>query len=199
MKYSVCIHCCSAALFLSSLFVSLIEGQIITAVQSGAWNSHATWQDGRLPETNATMVIPKDIVVSLNDFTCLNVSLLSIQVHGHFRIGSLSVESFRSRFLVNLMIFSGAILEDLTVNHSWSLSANSIISIYPNATFRSKQSTRIFSLATSQSTLLRSSINGPFTLTIDLQGRIETYSGRLLLCRPTLDYVSMSIYNVIDI
>ena len=76
------------------------------------------------------------------------------------------------------MIFSGAILEDLTSTHLWSLSPNSILSLYPNASFRSTQPTRISSIRTGQNVILNATINGPFTLTVDLQGRIETYSGQ---------------------
>lgn len=150
---------------------------MITAVQSGNWNSNDTWNGGLPLQTNTTVIIPRNIVVTLDGSNSLNVNLLSIQVHGQFRIGSPSIDSFRFSFLANLMIFSGAILEDLTSTHLWSLSPNSILSLYPNASFRSTQPTRIISILTRQNTTLNATINGPFTLTIDLQGWVETYPG----------------------
>ncbi|CAF4738192.1 unnamed protein product, partial [Rotaria sp. Silwood2] len=67
-------------------------------------------------------------------------------------------------------------LEDLTSNHTWFILSNSIITIYRNASFYSSQSTKIISTSSNSTLILSSTIYGPYTLTVDLQGTIQNYS-----------------------
>ena len=79
------------------------------------------------------------------------------------------------------MVFNGGILEDLTSNHTWFVLPNTIITIYKNASFNSAQSTRIVSNSNNSYQSSSSIINGPFTITVDLQGIIQSYSCKLNL------------------
>ena len=161
---------------IDGLLATLSSGQISTAVRSLNWNLNETWSEDLLPGTNATVIIPRNVTVSLNDVSTFNVNLLSIQVSGYLKIGSPSIRIFGE-------------FDDLFGRDSRRFdfqsclisSPNSIISIYPNASFHSTQSTQIVSIVTRQNTALHLNINGPFTLTIDLQGRMETYAGRCCL------------------
>ncbi len=93
------------------------------------------------------MIIPSGITVYISDESYVNISIQSIKVYGKLQIGSPNVSSLKSSFKfsypINLMIFNGGILEDLTSNHTWSVLPNTIITIYKNASFYSSQSTKI--------------------------------------------------------
>ena len=116
----------------------------------------------------------------INDETNLNVNVQSIRIHGKLQIGSSKI-SFRFSNRINLMVFDGGMLEVLTSNHTWFVLPNSIITIYKNALLNSAQSTKFVSNSNSSYQALSSTINGPFTITVDLQGVIQNYSGKLNL------------------
>ncbi|CAF1167277.1 unnamed protein product [Rotaria sordida] len=164
-------------LFVSTATQLLPNSSIVTANQSGDFNSLNTWTNNIRPQDNSTVIIPANITVYISDESYLNMNIQSLRIYGKLQIGSPNISSltssFRFSYSINIMIFDGGLLEDLTSNHTWFILPNSIISIYRNASFYSLQSTKIISNNSNQ--ILNSTINGPYTLTVDLQGRIQNY------------------------
>ncbi|CAF4241286.1 unnamed protein product, partial [Rotaria sp. Silwood2] len=159
---------------------SLTDSNIIIANQSGDFNSINTWSNNIRPQNNSTVIIPSNITVYISNESYLNVNIQSFKIYGKLQIGSPNISflttSFKFSYSINIMIFNGGLLEDLTSNHTWFILSNSIITIYRNASFYSSQSTKIISTSTNSTLILSSTIYGPYTLTVDLQGTIQNYS-----------------------
>lgn len=78
------------------LFSTLLtaDGATITAVQNnGDWNSASTWNLGRIPKSNDTIIIPKYFTVIVTSWNILNG--VQIKVYGtlHLQSGKLSLYS----------------------------------------------------------------------------------------------------------
>src|SRR5688572_5296990 len=89
---------------LSTLFTA--DGATITAVQNnGAWNSASTWDLGRIPKSNDTIVIPKYFTVVVSDWKILNG--VQIKVYGTLNLqsGRLSLYSTSE-----VIIYKGGII-----------------------------------------------------------------------------------------
>ena len=125
------------------------------------------------------VIIPKNVTVNITDESIGTINIQSLRVYGILEIGPL-INSSSTAFLfehpTNIMIFAGGILEDLTKNHLWSVSTNTIITIYNGGSFNFPQPiTFISNLNNSKNETFNSSLNGPYTITVDLQGKLETY------------------------
>jgi hypothetical protein len=160
----------------------------ITAAQSGDFYSSSTWDGSILPRNGSTVIIPHNVTVYIRSPMGLTINILSMRVHGTLQIGSpinSSLTTFTFQYPTNVMIFSGGVLQDLTSTHRWFVSSNTIITIYNDGSFTSSQPTTLISNFNNSTETFNSSINGPYTITIDLQGKIQNYS-----CKRTLNVSS---------
>ena len=146
----------------------------ITAIQSGDFNSLSTWEGGVVPGNGSNVIIPKNVTVYISDQVDFMAQLLAVRVYGRFQIGSWATFTFS--YPMNIMIFKGGILEDFTASHRWFVSSNSIITIYNGGSFISSQVTTIVSSLNNSTGVLNSTTYGPYTMTVDLQGAIQSYS-----------------------
>lgn len=139
----------------------------------------STWGGSVVPGDGSTVIIPSNITLYISDQSSLMVNILSLRIYGKLQIGSPNnspLTTFTFQYPINIMIFNGGILEDLTSTHLWFVSSNTIITIYNGSSFISSQSTTLIYSSNNSSTTLNSPIYGPYTITIDLQGIIQSYS-----------------------
>jgi hypothetical protein len=117
-----------------------------------------------MPRNDSTVIIPHNMTVYINSEPGLTINIRSVKVYGTFQ------------YPTNMMIFSGGVLQDLTSTHQWFVSSNTIITIYNDGSFISSQPTKLISNFNNSTETFNSSISGPYTITIDLQGKIQNYS-----------------------
>ncbi|CAF4203673.1 unnamed protein product [Rotaria magnacalcarata] len=140
-----------------------------------------------------TVIIPHNVTVYISSQTGLTINILSMRVYGTLQIGSSinsSLTTFTFQYPVNMMIFKGGVLQDLTLHHRWSVSSNTIITIYYGGSFISSQPTTLISNTNNSTATFNSSISGPYTITVDLQGKIQNYS-----CKRNLSFSLKSEVN----
>ncbi|CAF3699073.1 unnamed protein product [Rotaria socialis] len=177
-------------IFLLCFVVLLTEIKSLTIIanQSGDFNCLNTWSNNIQTGNDSTVIIPSDISVYISNESHLNMSIQSLKIYGNLQIGSPyssnSIKSFKFSYPINIMVFNGGLLEELTSNLSWFLLSNSIITIYPNTSFYSSQLTKIVSNSNDSNQILSNNIQSPFTVTVDRQGTIENYS-----CKLTITFV----------
>lgn len=88
----------------STLFTA--DGATITAVQNnGAWNSASTWDLGRIPKSNDTIIIPKYFTVLVTSWHILNGVQIKIYGSLNLQSGKLSLYSTSE-----VIIFKGGII-----------------------------------------------------------------------------------------
>ncbi|CAF3132793.1 unnamed protein product [Rotaria socialis] len=132
-----------------------------------------------MPTNGSTVIIPHNVTVSISSQTGLTINIISMRVYGTLQIGSSinsSLTTFTFQYPVNIMIFKGGVLRDLTQNHRWFVLSNTIITIYNGGSFISSQPTTLISNTNNSTATFNSSISGPYTITVDLQGKIQKYS-----------------------
>lgn len=159
-----------------SLFVA---NETITAIQSGDFYLSSTWNNTIMPRNGSTVIIPCNVTVYIGNQSSLTINIQSIRVFGILQIGSptnSSLTTFTFQYPTNIMIFKGGILQDLTTTHVWTVTTNTIITIYNGSSFNSLQNLKLNSNFNNSTETFNSSINGPYTITIDLQGKIQNYS-----------------------
>ncbi|CAF4414581.1 unnamed protein product [Rotaria socialis] len=170
------------------ILLTEIKSLTIIANQSGDFNCLNTWSNNIQTGNDSTVIIPSDISVYISNESHLNMSIQSLKIYGNLQIGSPyssnSIKSFKFSYPINIMVFNGGLLEELTSNLTWFLLSNSIITIYPNTSFYSSQLTKIVSNSNDSNQILSNNIQSPFTVTVDRQGTIENYS-----CKLTITFV----------
>jgi hypothetical protein len=132
-----------------------------------------------MPRNDSTVIIPHNMTVYINSEPGLTINIRSVKVYGTLQIGSptnSSSTTFTFQYPTNMMIFSGGVLQDLTSTHQWFVSSNTIITIYNDGSFISSQPTKLISNFNNSTETFNSSISGPYTITINLQGKIQNYS-----------------------
>jgi hypothetical protein len=92
------------------------DGATITAVQNnGAWNSASTWDLGRIPKSNDTIIIPKYITVVITSWHILNG--VQIKVYGtlNMQSGKLSLYSTSEVIVYKGGIISGNAAGEISI------------------------------------------------------------------------------------
>jgi len=159
-----------------SLFIA---DETITANQSGDFYLSSTWNNNIMPKNGSTVIIPSNVTVYIGSQSSLTINIQSIRVFGRLQIGSpinSSLTTFTFQYPINIMIFKGGMLQDLTSTHVWFVTTNTIITIYNGSSFNSSQNLKLVSNFNNSTETFNSSINGPYTITIDLQEKIQNYS-----------------------
>ncbi len=123
-----------------------------------------------------TVIVPYNVTVYIPSETGLIINIQSLRIYGTLQIGSGTNLTFTFKYSTNIMIFSGGRLEDLSLSHQWFVSLNTIFTIYKNGSFISSERIQLISISTNTTEIFNSLINGPYTITIDLQGIIKNYS-----------------------
>jgi hypothetical protein len=103
-------------------------------------------------------------------------------IYGTLILGSSISDSFTFLFASNIIVHGGGILQDQTNGHVFLLPERSLLTIYPNGLFVGLE-TKITTYSTSptpiqgtNSIVLGSRVNGPFTCGILPGGTIQTYN-----------------------
>ena len=165
-------------------------GSVCTAVQSGAFEDSTTWSSGRVPDANCLVTIPTNI-----DVTCtgaiLNINIQVLIIEGSFTVVSTGSVGFAFAFSINIMIRGGGTFQDHTNNNQLCFQSDSVLTILPGASFVGA-STRVFTCSASPPTVgvgasvtVGSSISGPYTLGVLLDGTIQTFGSIMCLARRT--------------
>lgn len=156
-----------------------VANDTITAIQSGEFHQNSTWNGNVIPGNGSTVIIPKNVTVNITNESFGMINIQSLRIYGKLEIGPLNNNAspaFVFEHPTNIMVFSGGILEDLTHSHVWSISTNTIITIYNSGSFNLTQPiTFMPTMNNSKNETFSSSFNGPYTITIDLQGKIAKY------------------------
>ena len=156
-----------------------VASDTIIAAQSGDFNLPSTWSGNVAPKDGSTVVIPNNVTVHITSEPHWIINIQSMRIYGKLQIGpfvSSPGATFAFQYPTNIMVFKGGVLQDLTSPHVWSVSTNTIITIYNGGSFIFSQPITLLANSNNSTRTFNSSIIGPYTIAIDLQGKIQSYS-----------------------
>jgi hypothetical protein len=134
-----------------------------------------------VPFGTCSIVIPANIIITFTGETfAINIQTLTIA--GTFSIVSSASSGFTFNSVINIIVQNGATFRDQTSGHQFYFRTGSLCTFYPGASFIGTN-TQVFTYTSLPATgslgasyTFGSSISGPFTFGILLDGSIQTFA-----------------------
>lgn len=159
----------------------------LTATQSGSFDDGATW-GGTIPSGACYIIIPAGITVTFTG-TKLNIYVITLTIDGTFQVVSTGGIGFTFGYSINILVRSGGVFADQTDTHIIFCRRDSVLTFLPGASFIGSNTQitayTIFFLfpVNGLSYTLGSSIAGPFTLGILLDGTLKNFNSVMCIVR----------------
>ena len=151
------------------------------AVQSGPFNNVSTWSEGIVPYGACSVTIPTGVQVTLAR-AILDLNLTLCEVYGSLILGSSSGRSFAFLYSPSIILYPSGTLEDRTAGNEIYLPGDSIITMYPDASFVGTNTSVLTNYSASRAiasdnarVLIGSKFSGPFTAGIVPGRSVQTF------------------------
>ena len=153
---------------------------VFQAVQSGSFSDSATWLGGIVPSGRCSITISASVVVTFTGAT-LDIDLQTLSIDGTFTIVSTGNVGFTFTSAVKVVVSKGASLKDQTDNHQIYCLAGSAFTFKAGGSFTgSSTKVSVYKSVPASGSLgasfsFGSSLSGPFTFGVLLDGSIKTF------------------------
>jgi hypothetical protein len=166
--------------------ITSATGILIIAAQSGLFRSSSTWIGGNVPTDGSYVIIPENIIVSI-DASTLNVAITQFQIGGTLQIGYQNPGPFIFPSSFNIVIIPTGRLVDATTGstNGFSLAFNTAIICYVGGQYIGKSTSALITAHDSNGTIvsigppvsLSGTVNGAWSLLVQKTGSISFQSG----------------------
>ena len=170
-----------------------------TAKQSGAFDDAATWSTGAVPSGKCSIDIPAGFTVTFTG-TLLEVEVTTLTLSGTFTIVSTGGVGFGFSSAINIMVKGGGSLRDQTDNNRLYVRSDSVFTFLAGASFTGTE-TQVFTFTGSapgdgvgNSVTFGSSIAGPFTFGVLVDGTAQRFNSIMCLARRSGSFTTASTW-----
>ena len=170
------------------------NGLTFTPVQSGAFDDIATW-GGVVPTGDCYIVIPFGFTVTFTG-SLLSVNVITLTIEGTFQVTSTGGVGFAFGFAISIMIRGGGSFIDQTDNNRIYCRPDSIFTFLTGGSFTGIATVvaiyrgALPSDGVGETFALGSSLTGPYTFAVPVDGSIQTYSSIMCLVRASGSFSS---------
>ena len=172
---------------------------VFEAIQSGAFDDTATWSNGVIPSGQCSVVISSGITVTFTGIL-LNVQITTLTVSGTFKIVATGGIGFGFAFAINILVKGGGTFQDQTDTNRIYTRADSVITFLSGASFTGSN-TQVFTFTgtapgegVGASVTFGSSISGPYTLGVLVDGSVQTFKSVMCLARRSGSFTTGSTW-----
>ena len=172
---------------------------IFTAKQSGAFTDVSTWSNGAAPSGKCSIVIPSGFTVTFTG-SLLDITVTTLTISGTFSIVSTGGIGFGFSSGINILVKGGGSLRDQTDNNRLYVRADTVFTFLSGASFTGTN-TQVFTFTGSApgegagtSVTFGSSITGPFTFGVLVDGTAQRFNSVMCLARRSGSFTTASTW-----